>query len=94
MNEKPYDSKNKLDQTLKGILRNPESFRPDVGYSLFERKIQVVIEAPILRSSMGGVEKIADKMYSGNVSLDYLHELAAREDVLSISSKQVKQVRF
>ncbi len=94
MKTESYEIIDKLDLTLNGILHTPEIDRPEVGYTGLEKQIDVLIEAPTLRGPIQGVEKLADGLYSGKISTDYLKELASREDIEYIYSTPVSQVRF
>lgn len=78
----------KLDAILNFILNNPELDRPHNGYSALDKKVKVLIEAPDLKFGLDAcVKHLTDEFYSGTISLDYLKELAARDDIKYIHSE-------
>jgi hypothetical protein len=74
-------------------LHHPERDRPEIGYKALERKVGVTIEADFLIEPIEGVEKLVAGFYSGKVSVDYLRELAERQDITLISSKPAHELK-
>ncbi len=83
----------KLDVNLNAIVHNPEKDNSDVAYSALEKKVNVNIIAPDLKAPIQYVSKLAEGFYSGKVPVEYLKELAYREDIASIHSLP-QQVSF
>ncbi len=76
----------RLDLDLNSIVHNPEKNNPAVGYSALEKKVNVNILAPDLKAPIQYVEKLSKGFYSGKVPIEYLKELAYREDIANIYS--------
>ena len=93
MTKTTYTPNDRLDTALNGILHQPERDRPEIGYKALEREVGVTIEADSLIKLIEGVEELVAGFYSGKVSVDYLRELAEREDITHISSKPVYQLK-
>lgn len=83
----------RLDITLNHILQNPDRDNPAVGYSALEKKVNIRIEARDLQSPLRGIELLAEGFYEGKISLEYLQELAQREDIDLISAPARKVIK-
>ncbi|MEK6900047.1 MAG: hypothetical protein AABX05_02895 [Nanoarchaeota archaeon] len=86
MKGKNYNLNDRLDLALNNIVSNPDVPRLEFGYNTLEREVEVLIEAPGLKSPIEGAERLDDGLYATTVSVDYLQELAGRDDIAAIYS--------
>ncbi len=84
-----YTLNERLDITLNDILRDPTLDCSMVGYTSLDRKVNVIVKAPELKVPLRGLEEMGAGLYSGTISVDYLTELASREDIKRILAKNV-----
>lgn len=83
----------RLDISLNAVLTNPDGDNPSIGYIALEGRVDVLIEAPNRQAPIQNVSELAEGSYTGRISVDYLHELAYREDITMICSKKTHQLQ-
>ncbi len=96
MQKKTYQLLPKLDTGLNGILANPNQANNMLGYDPRTKQVPVRIEvlANQIPAFQEGIKHLTGEFYTGTVSLDYLTELANRNDITMIYATPKSQSKL
>ncbi len=95
MKKRTYQLNPKLDTTLNSVLNEYEKERKDIGYDTKERRLSINVISDLHEiQGLENLTKDSEKPYvhSGQVTVDYLSELAKRDDIQSITSKIIRKL--